>query len=256
MGTDVSALRLDVDELTRRGGLLAQLEALIAQPVADPTVGTTSKHKVTGSPAPWNVEVAAVLMEVHAGARELEDDLRARLAFTRQSVAHGLVILRPAGPPGTHGPGRPVRWSGRGPRGASAANTAASLRAIPDLAAKAGDPHATGAARLLARWCREAREVRDIDTSERWVPVPRLPGTKVPACPYCLTYALRMQVRAGVVRCTNPECRDPDGHRPKAHVAIGQISQEGVLVFRDGAQVNFTLAAQGTIITESDAARR
>lgn len=238
MGTDVSALRLDVDELTRRGGLLAQLEALIAQPVADPTVGTTSKHKVTGSPAPWNVEVAAVLMDVHAGARDVEDTLRGVLGFARRYAGRYQAAPVPS------------------PRGASAVNTIRALQAIPDLAALAGDPHAEPAIRAVARWCREAKEVRDIDTSERWVPVPRLPGTKVPACPYCLTYALRMQARAGVVRCTNPECRDPDGHRPKAHVAIGQISQEGVLVFRDGAQVNFTLAAQGTIITESDAARR
>lgn len=209
---EVTQLRLDVAELTGPTGLLAQLAALLPEPVADPTVGTFGRHKVTGSPAPWHVEAAGVLMDVHAGARRLEDDLRSHLDFT------------------------PVAGTGRG---SSAANTARALRALPDLAAAAGDAHAHRVTAAVSRWARQAREVRDIDQSERWVPVPRLRGSPPPACPYCRTYALRMRARSGEVRCTNVACTDPHGAHPKARIVIGAVSGAGMLEFGDGTLLTF-----------------
>src|SRR4051812_43933050 len=49
--------------------LLAQLQALLPEPVADPTSGTSTHHKVTGSPAPWHGEAGPLLMTIHAGVR-------------------------------------------------------------------------------------------------------------------------------------------------------------------------------------------
>jgi hypothetical protein len=237
---DVTQLRLDVDELARPGGLLARLEALLPEQVGDPSRGTSSSHKVTGSPAPWHAEAAGVLMDIHAGARELEDNLRAVLGFTRAHAGRTEIHPR-RGPSGEHGPFRPVRVpaGAAGHRGDSAANTTRALRAIPDLAAAAGDPQATAATRLVERWCRGARQVGDIDEAERWEPLPRVAGRPPARCPYCSTFGLRMRPRSGEVRCTNPACTDPDGNRPRARVVVGPISHEGVLEFRDGARVTF-----------------
>jgi hypothetical protein len=218
---DLQSMRIDVFELTKPNGLLDQLEALLPEPVQDATTGTGSHHKVTGSPAPWHPEAAAVLMEVHAGARELEDDLRHALGFAR-------------------------RWAGRakdprpGPRGNSDENTLTALIAIPDLAAAAGEPHSGRASKAVARWVTGAREVGDIGLSEPWTPVRRIPGAPAPACPYCATFALRQQARRGLVRCMNRDCTDTLGKRPLGRIEIGAVSGQGALVFRDGAQLTFT----------------
>lgn len=202
-------LAADIDRLLQ---LLPDLAALLPEPVADPTSGTSSRHKVSGSPAPWHAEAAAVLFDVHAGARALEDKL--------------LEIVTGRTPRG---------------RGSSDANTRAALEAIPDLAAAAGEPHDRYAAGQVARWLRCAEEIRDVDARDKWTPVPTIPGHAPPPCPYCDTYAMRMNRRTGVVRCTNPECRDPEGHRPAARMEYGRLSGQGMLVFRDGRQIVYRL---------------
>lgn len=40
--------------------LLERLATLPAEPVADPTTGTMSHHKVAGSPAPWHAEAGPI----------------------------------------------------------------------------------------------------------------------------------------------------------------------------------------------------
>lgn len=214
---DVTALLLDVAELVRAGGLLEQLVALLPEPVAAANTGTTSHHKVTGSPAPWHPEAAAALFDIHAGAREVEDELREHLGFARLYAGRTF-----AGVPGA-----------QAVRGASDPNTVKALNALADLAAAAGGEQAKRTAKAVSGWCRQAREVGDIDLDERWEPLRRVPGRPATACPYCETFALRQQARAGVVRCTNRACVDGTGKRPKARVKRGKVSGEDMLVFRD-----------------------
>lgn len=221
--TRLHALRTAIGQLAApEHGLLAQLHSLIAEPTQNADQGTTGHHKVTGSPAPWNTEVAGVYMDIHAGARDLEDTLRARLGFARRYA-------------GKAAPGR----QRPGPRGATHQNTVLALLAIHDLANAAGPSAVKNALAAVESWVTAAQQVRDIDTAERWVPVPRLPGHRPAACPYCATYALRMQVRAGRVICTNHACRDPDGRRPLATVVVGLVSGTAYLEFADGARVTY-----------------
>ncbi|MEV7008884.1 hypothetical protein [Streptosporangium sp. NPDC051022] len=66
--------------VTELAELLERLEELPAEPVADPTTGTMSHHKVTGSPAPWRAEAGPILMDIHEGVRRLEASLRREVA--------------------------------------------------------------------------------------------------------------------------------------------------------------------------------
>lgn len=204
-------LSWDVEELTRYGGLLDILSALLPEPVAIATVGAYGVHRVSGSPAPWHAEAADVLMAIHAGARELENDMRYRVTGNASN------------------------------RGGSDANTRDALAAVVALAPAVSEPAARDAAGLVARWVRQARQVRDVDQADRWVTLPRMPGMSPPPCPYCQTYALRMSRTAGEVRCLNAECLDDDGRRPVARMEYGRLSGDGVLVFRDGSQIVYEM---------------
>lgn len=203
-------LAVDVDHLVRPGGILDQLAALLPEPVADPSTGTTSHHKVTGSPAPWHAEAAAALLDVHEGARRLEASLRRDVS--------GRLGER---------------------RGSSADNTRAALKSIVRLCEALDDDQVKDAARIVARWVTSARQLRDIDLADRWEPLPRRPGTLPPPCDYCATFSLRWNRRSGEVRCVNGECRDGDGHRPVARMEIGRFTGQAALVWRDGRTVTY-----------------
>lgn len=205
------SLGLDVHELTRRGGLLDQLEELLPEPIADPTTGTTTHHKVTGSPAPWHTEVAAVLFDIHEEARRLEASLRREVT----------------GRLGPH-------------RGGSTANTREALDAIVRLSEAVTADEVKKAARVAARWIASARQIRDIDQADRWEPLPRLPGMLPPVCEWCSTFSLRMNKRTGEVRCVLGSCRDEDGQRPVARVVTGTYSGQSSLVWQDGRSVVYT----------------
>lgn len=169
--------------------LIAQLQRLLPEPTADPTRGSTQHHKVTGSPAPWHPEAAAALFTVHAGARDLEADLRYRVT-------------------GHTGPAR----------GGSADNTLHALTAIAKLVHGLPDNVVRGAAHTIAGWITTAQQVRDIGLAERWEPlhVPR--GEQPPTCPYCSTYSIRVAQRSGGVTCINPSCEDSRGNRPSGRI--------------------------------------
>lgn len=207
---EVTAAASDIHELVRPGGILAHLVALLREPVADPTVGTRSHHKVSGSPAPWHVDVAVVYTDIHAGARRLENDLLEQLTGRRR----------------------------RPPRGGSDDNTREALRSIEKLLAGVDPARQRDAAEEVASWLRAARRLRDIDTQETWSPLPRAPRATPPTCPYCQLFSLRMNRRAGEVRCMNRDCVDDDGERPVATMGVS-----GVLLFRDGYQVTYAAAA-------------
>lgn len=204
---DLAQLAIDVDHLVRPGGLLDRLEALLPEPVAGLSSGGT-RRRVAGSPPPWNAEAAAVLLDIHEGARRLE-------AALRQAVTGRLGERR----------------------GASDANTRAALRSIVRLVEGLDEDAARDAARTVARWVTAARQLRDIDEADRWEPLPRQPGMLPPACDYCRAYSLRWNRRSGEVRCCTPDCRDEDGQRPVARMEIGRFTGQAALVWRDGRAV-------------------
>ncbi|GAA2092386.1 hypothetical protein [Actinomadura alba] len=205
---DRLAVALDVHELTRPGGILDQLDALLPEQVTDPTTGGTSGQKTTGSPAPWHAEAAAVLVTIHEEARRLEASLRREVT------------------------GRLGRR-----RGGSDGNTREALAAIVNLTEAVCEDEVKRAARIVARWVTSARQIRDIDQADRWEPLPRLPGHLPPACDWCSTYSLRMNRRTGEVRCTNHRCTDEEGRRPYARILAGSYSGQTSLVWQDSRSV-------------------
>lgn len=206
---DIVTLAVDVDHLARPGGILDRLEALLPEQATDPA-GEPSHRKVTGSPAPWHAEAAAVLLDITEGSRRLEASLRRDVS--------GRLGER---------------------RGSSVENTRSALRSIVRLCEALDDDAVKDAARIVGRWITTARQLRDIDEADRWEPLPRRPGTLPPPCDYCATYSLRRNRRSGEVRCVNGDCRDGDGHRPVARMEIGRFTGTAALVWRDGRTVTY-----------------
>lgn len=200
--TPAEETQLLAGELRR---LLTQLQHLLPQQVTDPTQGTTTRHQVTGSPAPWHPEAGPLLMTIHAGVRELEENLR-------------YLVTGHTGQP----------------RGGSDANTLAALDAITTLIHGVPETAATRVRNQLAAWVQQAREIRDIGEAEKWVPIHVPRGELPPECPYCGTYSLRVAQETGRVRCFNQECRDSDGRRPSGWIDRNRVTGEAVLVWADG----------------------
>lgn len=151
--------------------------------------------------AAWNTPVAMVILEIHAGARELETNLRYRAAGVVRS------------------------------RGGSDSNTLAALDAVLSLAAGAGDGELRDAARRVEGWCWRARLA--LGQREPWLPLPRLPGRPVARCPFCNFHTLRHKPLQGIIRCVNPACCDAEGARPVGRVEFGAYSDEPLLVWQD-----------------------
>lgn len=210
MTLDIAALAVDVDHLVRPGGILDTLEALLPEQVTDPAA-IGAHQEITGSPAPWHTEAAAILLTIHEGARRLEASLRRAVT-------------------GRHG----------ARRGSSTPNTRAALKSCVRLAEALTDDQVETAARIVAHWVTAARQLRDIDQADRWEPLPRQPGMLPPACDYCATYSLRWNQRSNEVRCVNPDCYDADGHRPIARMEIGRLTGTAALVWRDGRTATYT----------------
>ncbi|MER7063968.1 hypothetical protein [Streptomyces albidoflavus] len=185
--------------------LIAKLQELLPEPVVDPTRGTMSHHKVTGSPAPWHAEAGPVLLEIHAGVRELEQDLRYHVT----------------GHTGTA-------------RGGSDGNTIAALDSIVRLAYGVDDEMAREAARRLNRWIEHGMQIRDIGESEKWIPIHVPKGQLPPACPYCKTFSIRLAQESGRVACSNPRCEDEKGERPRGRIEKNQLDGTPTLVWADG----------------------
>jgi hypothetical protein len=207
--TDTERLATSVRALTK-DGLLKQLADLLTEQVGDQHIGTIGRHAPSSS-EPWNSEAAAAYWKIHFGVRRLEK-LLFKDAF----------------------PGKEARA-----RGGSYDNTVDALDRLPALAAQACGEMVGKAADAVERWVQGARQIHDIDETDKWVPVPQIPGALPPVCPYCRTLSLRMSKERGEVRCFFPDCVDLDEKPTKARMEFGRVSGEGMLIFGDGTVVHF-----------------
>jgi hypothetical protein len=151
----------------------------------------------------WNTQIAMIVLDCHAGVRQLEQEIRSEVSGSRKA------------------------------RGGSDANTVQSVAAITSLAAAAGDYELGLAVRKMESWgwrCRVA-----LGQAEPLQQIPRQPGHSAARCPWCRMATLRMKPVSGVVRCINPGCKDDEGQQPSGHVQFGTYSQEPVLVWQDNS---------------------
>ena len=205
-----------VDALTQRltdairdaEGLLPQLRALLPEPDGTgPATGTIGRHPPE-SAEPWARAAADAYWNLWFGPGKLVGTLRYALRLSR--IRDDRL---PVGPE--------------------------ALGKVGDLAAGAPEDTVRYVLRKLERWCDLARRIPAIDESEPWDPVPALPGSSPPACPYCGTFGLRMQRRRGQVRCTFPGCTDSDGDATRARMEPGRMTGEARLVFGDGMTMHW-----------------
>lgn len=178
-----------------------RLERIVAIPVRN-LKNDNKRGRVDHSRAPWNAQVAHLILELHTTSRAMEDGLRFHLSMSRQ------------------------------PRGGDDENTRYALEAVANLAEAAQDAIVVDLARELGRWCGRAQ----IALGERDLPkrLPRDVGQTEPRCPYCAHFTLRFWSTQGEVRCVNPECRDESGRRPVAQMDYSPVAQCWVLAWRDG----------------------
>ncbi len=139
---------------------LPHARQLITQPDTTGHAG----HTKPGSKPPWNAQVANVLLDPHAGVRELEQDLLYQVS--------GRIRVR----------------------GGSDRNTVLAIEAIGRLAAAVDEAVADDAARQLNRYVTAIMQLPAVDLEERCRKV------AVP-CPRCDRCMLRIFERSGRVAC-------------------------------------------------------
>jgi hypothetical protein len=201
-GSFLTRLNRAVSDLVR---LLEELEQVLPHRPREgfrPAGASGSPGKPGARLASWNTAAAMVILDVHAGSRELEQNLRYRLT--------GSLFER----------------------GGSDANTSAALKSVVSLAAGAGDWELGHAVRTIERWCWQSRLA--LGETEPWVHVPRLPGQRAARCLFCGFTTLRMKPLSGLLRCINPACYDTDGRHPLGRVEFGPGFGEPMLVWTSG----------------------
>ena len=193
----------DVEELA---ALLARLEAEITEKTRRPYGGYGSGQGGHPPLASWNAPAAMLVMDVHAGARELETNLKHRLTGRIRS------------------------------RGGSSGNTTKCLAGLPALCAGVDYHDAAAALKKLESWIFRARLVLgDADPVSR---LPRLPGEAEPVCPFChCPGSLRVRHQTGAVMCLRPSCR------ASGRIEVGPYSGEPSIAWFDGSTGVATPAA-------------
>lgn len=163
------------------------------------------------SSEPWNAEPAAVYWDIWYGARQLAQRMRTELHLGDDSLPgpEGLAQVLACGP-------------------------SVSRRTLGQVTAR------------LWSWVHRAQSLPDAGESEPWQHVPYAPGYAAPACPNCKTFGLRMQVRAGIVRCFFPDCCDLDGNPTRARLLHGWADNPA-MVFGDGTVLAFPATGEVVI---------
>jgi hypothetical protein len=187
------------DDLT---GILDRLEAAVPYRPSRPASPGGVPRGGHGPLASWYSSAAYLIMEVHQGLRETEQNIRYRLSGRLRE------------------------------RGGSDGNTRKILEDLPGLLAGADYAAGNATARQLENWAQRGRTV--LGETEPFTRLPRLPGEPDPACPYCGRGTLRYRPYSGAVRCINPVCRDSAGNRPAGQIEPGAYSREPLLAWSDG----------------------
>jgi hypothetical protein len=196
-------LREACDELVL---LMEKLEVILPEPVRrgySAGGGGGGRKKADGSAPAWNTQAAGVILAIHAGSRELEEDIR-------YGIAH---VFRT--------------------RGGSDRNTEKALEEICALCGGAEEVVVRNAIRLVERWGWQAKVA--LGEKEPWRHIPVIPGMKPARCPWCKFMTLRYQPLSGVVRCVSPPsaCKDDMGRKPFGKLEFNLVSGEPILVWQD-----------------------
>lgn len=211
-------MALTIDDQTHRlavaidaaGELLDTLQRLMAEPDGSgPATGTIGRHPPE-SKEPWSPPAAHAYWAIYHGARGLANIMREAVGM------------------------RPKR---DGPYGYPA------LLEIGNLAPSVSTLVLRTSIRMVETWVDQARQVPAIDESEPWANVPQIVGAQPPRCPYCQTFGLRMQRRAGRIACFFPGCVDSEGDPTRARMESGRMTGESRLVFGDGTMMHFREAS-------------
>lgn len=191
------------DDVAALSGLLGRLEEEIPEKRKNPHGGHGSGKGGHHPLAAWNAQAAMLVLDVHAGCRDLETNLRYSITGTVRT------------------------------RGGSDRNTARCLMNLAALCAGSDYAGVMLVCRKLESWIWRARLILgDADPVSR---LPRLPGQGDFACPFCQTKgSLRVRHATGVVVCLRPTCRDSEGNRPAGRIEVGQYSAKSLLAWSDG----------------------
>jgi hypothetical protein len=203
MGKEAGSLRDQLQEAIEDCIVLNErLERILPTPLHH-LPGEIRHGKVSAAPVPWYTQAAWLIMDLHAESREMESRLRLYAA-------------------------QPVRV-----RGGSSDNTYKALEAVMAISWAVEDNCVQECRRWIDRWCGRARiALGETDEPRR---LPRQPGQKDPACPYCTERTLRFWALSGMVRCVNPACRLDDGQKPSARMEYSNIASDFILVWSDNS---------------------
>jgi len=182
--------------------LLVKLEDELPEKRRLPYGGYGTGSGGHGPLAAWNTQAAMLILDIHAGARDLEVNLRYQVA--------GIVRSR----------------------GGSDGNTAKCLLNLPALCAGLDYAAVMIAVKRLEGWIWRARLI--LGDAEPFARLPRLPGESDPACPFCKSSTLRVRHATGMVICLRPACKDGNGNRPQGRIEVGSYSAEPILAWADG----------------------
>jgi hypothetical protein len=191
------------DDVAALAGLLERLEEELPEKKKNPYGGHGSGKGGHPPLTSWNSQVAMLLLDVHAGVRDLETDLKYQVTGRVRS------------------------------RGGSDRNTAKCLANLPALCAGCDHAAVSLACKKLESWIWRARMV--LGDAEPFSRLPRLPGQGDPRCPFCRTAgSLRVRHATGSVICLKPTCKDSEGNRPQGRVEVGSFSAEPLVAWTDG----------------------
>lgn len=143
-----------------------------------------SHQRRTVAPIPWNSVAAELTLEFHTKIRRLEIHLKERVT--------GGYLQR---------------------RGSSRDNTRYAVDSVVNLCETIDDDTALGVLNELAAWARRAETY--YDPAGGLHRLPREPGEKEMACPYCEHKTMRWNPGRGIAVCVRPTCCKENGQRPR-----------------------------------------
>ena len=191
-----------VDTLT---DLLPRLEAEVPAKKKNPYGGHGSGQGGHPPLTSWNSQAAMLILDIHAGVRELETNLRYAVTGVVRS------------------------------RGGSDGNTARALASLIAMCAAADYAAVVIVCRKLESWAWRARMI--LGDVEPFARLPRLPGESEPRCPFGdppHPGTLRVRHATGLVICLHPGCKDSEGNRPQGRIEIGSFSGEPLIAWASG----------------------